>query len=580
MKFIKATISFTIAIVGLFSIAFLVSPQIIFAQGDVSEYIADYHTDITIQPDSSLKITETLVYEFGQAQKHGIFREIPYKYQARGGNFALRLSDFTVTDINDKPINFSESKSAGMVKLKIGDADKYVSGEQVYKISYLVKRAINYFPDHDELYWNVVGTGWQVPIQSSSATINVPTGSLQKWQCYTGVQNSTAQDCKIEKSSDSQLLLQSSQELGNGAGMTVVVGMNKGMIQKPTIVQQILDIVIDNRVLFFPVIIFIGLFLVWYRYGKDAKSKLPIVAQYDAPEQLSPMYIGGLLENAVSSKSLAGEVIYLASQGYLTIKRLVGKKLLFFKSDDYELTQTIKPIEGLQSQTQKLLESIFQGGRKQVLLSELKKDRGFGSDIAQIKSKTMKELTSKGYFKANLATVRGLPLLAVIIFWFIGFTVIGEPSGLITVLAIACSIIITIVFIKIMPAKTIAGSDIAQKIAGLKDYLQVAESDRIAFHDAPEKTTSHFSALLPFAIGLGVEKAWSKKFANLDKVPEWYTDSTNAHFNSLAFANSLGSFSTTMAHTATSVSTASSGGSGFSGGGSGGGGGGGGGGSW
>jgi len=86
--------------------------------------------------------------------------------------------------------------------------------------------------------------------------------------------------------------------------------------------------------------------------------------------------------------------------------------------------------------------------------------------------------------------------------------------------------------------------------------------------------------LLPYAIALGVDKAWSKQFQDIYKTnPSWYSDSTGANFNAYAFSNSVGDFSSSLNSAIGTSTTASSGGSG-SGGSSGGGFGGGGGGSW
>lgn len=112
-------------------------------------------------------------------------------------------------------------------------------------------------------------------------------------------------------------------------------------------------------------------------------------------------------------------------------------------------------------------------------------------------------------------------------------------------------------------------------VDGFKLYINVVEKDRLAFTDAPERTPERFSALLPYAIALGVEKKWAKQFEGIDisdTTSSWYSGNNVGAFSAAYFASSLNSgFASTLA----SNSTISSGG-----GSSGGGGGGGGGGSW
>ena len=154
-----------------------------------SEQVDDFTVKINLQKDGSLNIEESILYNFDDLQKHGIYRTIPYKYKARGGNYNLRLSDISVRNEKGNSYNFSISQENGKKKIKIGDADKLVSGRKIYIITYKVNRAINYFENHDELYWNVVGDEWEVPIMQSKATVffehTLPSSEIRD-ECFSG----------------------------------------------------------------------------------------------------------------------------------------------------------------------------------------------------------------------------------------------------------------------------------------------------------------------------------------------------------------------------------------------------------
>ena len=49
-------------------------------------------------------------------------------------------------------------------------------------------------------------------------------------------------------------------------------------------------------------------------------------------------------------------------------------------------------------------------------------------------------------------------------------------------------------------------------IEGLKQYLNLAEKDRMNLAGAPEMSPQHYETLLPYAVALGLEKPWSKAF--------------------------------------------------------------------
>lgn len=178
----------------IFYILYLIlSADFSFAQSSISERITSFAGEIRVNPDSSINVTENIQYDFGENQKHGIFRDIPVKYKARGGNFNLRISNIRVTDENGKSYNFKISYPGENVEIKIGDADKYVSGEKNYVINYTIRRAVNYFPDHDELYWNFTGDEWKIPIESASVKVILPENTKENLQakCFEGVFGST-----------------------------------------------------------------------------------------------------------------------------------------------------------------------------------------------------------------------------------------------------------------------------------------------------------------------------------------------------------------------------------------------------
>ena len=122
-------------------------------------------------------------------------------------------------------------------------------------------------------------------------------------------------------------------------------------------------------------------------------------------------------------------------------------------------------------------------------------------------------------------------------------------------------------------------------IEGFQMYMGAAENEQLKFHNPPEMTPQVFEKYLPFAMVLGVDEIWGKKFdAMLSKMSteyhnNWYVGSS---LNSYAFASTLNSsLTSSIQSSSTQPSNNSSSGSGSGGGGfSGGGGGGGGGGGW
>jgi uncharacterized membrane protein len=191
-----------------------------------------------------------------------------------------------------------------------------------------------------------------------------------------------------------------------------------------------------------------------------------------------------------------------------------------------------------------------------------------------------------------------MSVIAIGIATFIGFSIVSSLalalfSSLVELhetpmlFAIGGIILLNLLYVFIMGAPTPLGAKLMDGIDGLRQYMTLAEKDRMNMAGAPEMSPQHFEKLLPYAVALGVEKPWSRAFetwlaaaAAAAYAPSWYS----GNFGSGNFSDRIGGFSSSMASTIASTIPAppSSSSSGFSGGGSSGGfsGGGGGGGGW
>ena len=130
-----------------------------------------FHADITINEDSSFLVKETIDVEFHQS-KHGIYREIPFKYVDDLGNkIRTPLDVLSVTDSTAKEWRYTVQKKGDVVYIRIGDPETYVEGKQTYVVTYTVANALLFLSDHDELYWNVTGNYWKADIREASATV-------------------------------------------------------------------------------------------------------------------------------------------------------------------------------------------------------------------------------------------------------------------------------------------------------------------------------------------------------------------------------------------------------------------------
>ncbi len=568
-----------------------------------AEAIVSYDSLVTVNVDNSVRVLETITYNTGPQEHHGIYRDI---YPFSSQNRKMDIAGVTVTDETGAPHQFTLSKGDRNTRIKIGDPNRTFAGQKVYVISYRATRAVGQFDDLDEIYWNVTGNEWGMPIYQARATVSLPAGAtIKQSACYYGPKGSTNK-CQMV-SEEGGINFNAPAPLNPGDGLTVAVGFPKGLVTPYTAADDAKSALatywswIISALL--PLLTLIGSLWYWYRKGRDPKGTGVIIPQYDVLDNLTPMEVGGIVNEKVDTNALSAQIIYLATKGYLQIRQIEGKIAGFIKTTDYELVK-LKDYSDLPNAfDQTLLQGLFTplplrlgivkdaAAKDQVVkLSELR--NVFYKDAARVVNAVLDSLLVKGYYK-NLGRMKGGPgrvyFLMFMSLWVSGFfgiilgSVLLRENPLPMVVGIFVSIVIYGIVSHFNPAKTDNGVAVKEYLLGLKMYLQIAEKDRLQFHNAPEKKPEVFETLLPFAMVLGVAPIWAKEFEGIYTVPpSWYSGplgSSGAPFSTVAFSNSMMSFNSFAASTLSSSPKSS--GSGSSGGGfSGGGGGGGGGGSW
>lgn len=530
------------------------------------EHIESFDSDIVIRKDGTIHVKETVFYDFSNLSRHGIYRTIFYtKAESNGKTYELSFSNFSVTNRNGKSYQFQKTTSDSIITLKIGDPDRTITGSHFYVISYDVSGALGYFQNHDELYWNVTGDEWNVPIKSAYATVTLPANIKDNLTsaCYTGGYGSKESNCSIDQR-ENVLTFKSDSFLNTNSGLTVVVGFPKGIIATllpqeripffDTLVGKITLVLIVAGLFLWYLVLPILLVILWFKYGRDPYVGKPVTAWYDPPQTknrriLTPAETGGLVDETVDNRDIFATIIDLARRGYMRIEEREKKDFYLVFTSKSRLQDKIQPFE------EELLTGIFAGERDVRV-----KDTKMYATINKVSDMLHKEMVKNGYFKTNPKTIRT---------WYYvlgGFAVFTFNF----VLAF-----VAFLFGKNMPRKTLFGAEQANVGKGLKNFLS-SQKRQLKFQGDKQML---FEKLLPYAVAFGVEKIWAQRFAAFDlKPPTWYRGYSGSTFNSVIFANSLHSSYSSFA----SVSHAPSGtGSGFGGGGfSGGGGGGGGGGSW
>jgi uncharacterized membrane protein len=559
-----------------------------------AEVVRQFDSVVRLMPDTSLDVTENIQMDFEGAQRHGIYRTIPVRYDRNGGKYSIYLKVIEITDDKGNTHPYTTSSDWSELNIKIGDPDKYVSGVVTYRIHYTVRRAVNFFNNKPEVYWNATGNAWRFPIQNARAWFYAPPGVDLKninSKSFFGPLGST-QEAKSERRNDHIVFY--AQNLGMGEGLTFVAGLPAGSVTPPSFLQNLWWLFVDWwPIVVFPLCTMGFIFPRYLKTGRDENRGQAVGVEFNPPKNLSPAEVGTLVDEKCDMADVVSTVVDLAARGYLVIEELESQKFLFFSDKDYRFTRihthdnekdTLLPHE------QRFLSGLFgdnhfDDGNPSVTLSSLK--NRFYSHLPAIQDSIYDQLTRKGLFTSNPKTTRDSYYVAGFVMLGIAFfaAVFGAAFGFVAVgLGLGIAGLIVLSFAKAMPAKTAAGSRALRDCLGFKRFVEMAEKERIRVLAKEDPTV--FGRLLPYAMVLGVADQWADAFRDLlVEPPSWYVGSGYGHgFSSHIFVSDLGRGMNTMGSTFSSQpkSQGGSGGSGFSSGGgfSGGGFGGGGGGSW
>jgi uncharacterized membrane protein YgcG len=618
-------------------------------QAQAEERIERFISEVDVQRNGDLIVTESIqVWAEGRQIKRGILRDFPTTYRRADGSRVEVGFEIQFVTRDGAYENYVTERMANGVRIRIGRADGSINtGSHLYVIKYRTTRQIGFFEKYNELYWNATGTGWTFPIDMAEARIHLPENvSITQSAIYTGPQGARGRDATIVEQKPGFIVFRTTKPLPVANGLTVAAGWPKGVVHEPTQVQKIEAMLKDDPALLAAGVgggLVIGFYLLaWFLVGRDPR-KGTIIPLFGPPKGMSAAGVGFVHGMGMDKRTFAAAIVGLGVNGRLklvdrgetpVLRHLKSGKpadaaeqavetALFASRSSVELDQANhETISGAHHQLHDALRGAYGGlFRNNFWLSGL----GFAvvvaataaivlrygesySAVAQgiffgifipliplmiaaaVVRSGWREGGGRGQNRMLIGLVVGMAAVAIgigFLTYNIGFGPAIWPAMVPYVLAVLASL-----GFRWLQAPNKEGRGLMDQIDGFKQYLSVAEEDRLEFLNPPKKTPELFERFLPYAIALNVENSWANRFTGVlaaagvgAAVSSWYD---GRDFSADRMSSFTERVSDNLSRTIASASTppGSSGGSdsgssggGSSGGGSSGGGGGGGGGS-
>jgi len=507
---------------AFFCCIFLILPA------QASEFIEAFNSDITVNQDGSMTIVETItVHHEGQAIRRGIYRDLS----------SQKGEQYKVLEVkrNNFPEPWFIERNDTFLRLNTGDDELLPHpATSVFELTYVVYDALRPIRGENlnELYWNVTGK-WAFPIDKVTVRVHYPENTdVVRQYVYK-----TAHDAKMLPKSDFF-------DLGNlptDFEVTIAQAFTQGTVNIPfpRLYKTLIYALMATLIYFL---------IMWWYCGKDPKSQ-PIVPDWEPPQNLTPLECAVLNhQGKIPSNAFFIHIVWLLKKKIISMA--TQKYSCLFGSDEvYELTTLAniseddkkngeiksyldnfpnmlrlvkKPSEKITSYQQKLAESV-----QNKLDKKYYNRHGwvtfFGALIfPSVWMWLFPE--SIGLMFWCLMWGAGIISLFVQRRWLVAIPfiavlipVMGMLIGfdLFNAMLFALYAVMIYAFYYLMFEPTFIGQREIEKIAGLKMFLEAVTGNSASQQPDKRVTPQDMEDLFPYAVALGLEKAWSKKYESV-----------------------------------------------------------------
>ncbi|MCU1579679.1 MAG: hypothetical protein JWP19_1883 [Rhodoglobus sp.] len=565
---------------------------------------AQYYLDLDAAGHATTRVVETLVADFPQFdQNRGIIRAIPLDDQG----YSLDIAMNSVTDENGDPVYYERNDYDGFAEFALG-TDEFVHGPTTYVLDYTMSNTIRHFADSgvDEFYWDINGTGWAQRFGTVSAHVHVSdrlaaslTGAAS---CYVGAYGVTT-PCDI--TNDGGVFAASAGPVSGYETLTVAIGFVGGTVVQPTLPRDSWIVQLAPKVLLGieGLLVAIGILIrtvIW----RDARGRGTIIAQFVPPKGSHLLLDANIVKRPGSG--LQAQLVDFAVRGLINI--IDNHPGAPVGTDSTRFSIELKTADGADPHELRVLVMLFgmslQPGKR---VNPGQFSAAVGASLYGLPAATASFAIEEGYravVKGTAPMVMGRlafwTIVAFVPIW-IWATIFDVLDGTIIWLSfgtIALGIALAIILSR-PKVLTDKGAEARDYLLGLREYLTIAEEDRMRVLQSPsgaqridvtdrDAVVKLNERLLGYAVLWGVEDQWADKLRSeyVGGTPSWieggsfdagvlrgFTASSVASVRPIVTSSSGGGGSWSSSG-GSSFSSGSSGG-GFSGGGGGGGGGGG-----
>ena len=355
------------------------------------DYVIDkYDINIVVNENNTFDITETINAYFN-VSKHGIFRTIPLKNTITrlDGTTSTNRTQVTNVNVNNE---YTASRENGDYKLKIGSANRTLTGEQEYVIKYTYNLGKDSLKDYDELYYNIIGNEWDTVIGNITFSITMPKKFDSSKLGFSSGTTGSTDSSKVKYSVHENKITGSYNGiLGVGEALTVRCELPEGYFVGAGLTFNFMNYIFY----LVPILFLVIALLLWHKYGRD--DQVVETVEFYPPKGFNSLEVGFLYKGKAVNQDVTSLLIYLANQGYIKIAE-TEEKSLFSESKGFKITK-LKEYDGNNINERIFLNGLFTK-RPSISIGSL-----FSKNVEQKSTNNINEVTSTDLYNNIYTTV-------------------------------------------------------------------------------------------------------------------------------------------------------------------------------
>ncbi len=555
---------------SLIILVFCIMTSIIALKGENGFIIEKYHVEVLLQEDGAIKVIEDIQVNLLE-KRRGIYRDIPVKYNlGQDKNYRVKIEDIEVSNWN-----YKVTERNGMKNIRIGQADRYLTGLQNYKITYRVYGAISRYMESDEFYWNVIGVQWEVPIKNASYEVRFPYGwksKVSNYKTFIGDEGSVLSS--LDTLTENIIQNDRTISLSPNQGISIAFELPPGLL--PDNLKSYVNTPQNPNQAYKEPNYWLGLiptglaallFGQWRQKGKRQSKSAYINEETYPPVDMSPAQVGTFYDYKVNRRDIIALLPYWGEEGYLKMRQLEEdvyfEKIQHIPDDEPEYARYL--FKKIFESSDSTLLSSFQEKMYQTMGSVANKI------MKEVKAKELYDSKAMKTFHSGWMIALSMPLFTIGImsivrlqadFMGIGFIILAIYSFVIHFL---------------QPRLSEKGRNYHEHLRGLYQFLKEPNPEKL--NELMLDNPNYINQLFPYALAFGLDKEWEQLFKSRDyDAPDWYVYDSMFHQGSRptfdTFAKDFGAHNIEKVFYSAPASSSTGGGGGSVGSGFGGGGGG------